>query len=112
MTIACVVFTFSFSDDVDRSGQVRACKVISKSRFVQAKQKQIYFDGMRTEIEIMKKVSEKTPTNIIRFFEVCVACFCRPLLVQGARHPLQWSRFSSHSLFRFLRVFRRPVAVL
>jgi hypothetical protein len=49
---------------------VRACKVISKSRFVQAKQKQIYFDGMRTEIEIMKKVSEKTPTNIIRFFEV------------------------------------------
>jgi len=51
------------------SGQTRAVKVISKTRFAQTKQKQVYFDGLRTEIEIMKKVSEKAPVNIIRFFE-------------------------------------------
>jgi calcium-dependent protein kinase len=51
------------------TGQLRACKVISKSRFVQPKQKQVYFEGLRTEIEIMTKISEKNPQNIIRFHE-------------------------------------------
>eukprot|EP00455_Lapot_gusevi_P013836 TRINITY_DN1682_c0_g1_i1.p1 TRINITY_DN1682_c0_g1~~TRINITY_DN1682_c0_g1_i1.p1 ORF type:complete len:491 (-),score=204.28 TRINITY_DN1682_c0_g1_i1:224-1696(-) len=52
-----------------RSGDQRAVKIISKARFVASKQKHIYFEGLRTEIEIMRRISEIAPANIIRFYE-------------------------------------------
>lgn len=60
--VACIVTHLA-------SGQKRACKIISKARFIQSKQKQIYFEGLRTEIEIMRRVSADKPANIIHFHE-------------------------------------------
>ena len=51
------------------SGQIRAVKIISKGRFTQQKQKQVYYEGLRSEVETMKKLAMQGEMNIIKFFE-------------------------------------------